>query len=79
MHECIKEYPAALAITCSHEGPFLHVQVDKKRIIYKALAPEGGASDVGQSIVHYANMVQADLVVVGSRGVQALDATSIFA
>lgn len=34
----------------------------------KALKPEGGASDVGDSIVHYARENGADILVVGSRG-----------
>ena len=28
--------------------------MEKKRIFFKAMRPEGGASDVGESVVHYA-------------------------
>lgn len=35
------------------------------------LLPEGGASDVAQSITHYAKDNKVDLVVVGSRGMGA--------
>ncbi|GBF97957.1 hypothetical protein Rsub_10630 [Raphidocelis subcapitata] len=38
------------------------------RVVARALAPEGGAGDVGAALVGYAGSVQADLVVVGSRG-----------
>ncbi|KAI7840515.1 hypothetical protein COHA_005814 [Chlorella ohadii] len=43
-------------------------QVDRSKIFFKALAPEGGASDVGQSVVHYAKENGVDLVVLGARG-----------
>ncbi|PSC72425.1 universal stress [Micractinium conductrix] len=43
-------------------------KVAKDRIFFKALAPEGGASDVGQSIVHYAKENGVGLDVLGARG-----------
>ena len=47
-------------------------QVDKKRLYYAALEPEGGASDVGLSIKHYAEANDVGVVVVGSRGMGAM-------
>lgn len=44
------------------------VKVDKAKIFFKALAPEGGASDVGESVVHYARENGVDLVAMGARG-----------
>lgn len=44
------------------------VKVDKARIFFKALSPEGGASDVGGSLVHYARENEMSLVVMGARG-----------
>lgn len=41
-------------------------------VIYKALLPEGGASDVGESLVNHAHQIGADMVVVGSRGMGAV-------
>ena len=46
--------------------------VPQERLWYRPLAPEGGASEVGASLVHYAKSNGADLVVVGSRGMGAL-------
>lgn len=43
-------------------------RVDKSRVFFKALAPEGGASDVGQSIVHYAQENAVSVAVLGARG-----------
>ncbi|KAL4434290.1 hypothetical protein ABPG75_000731 [Micractinium tetrahymenae] len=43
-------------------------KVDSSRIFFKALAPEGGASDVGQSIVHYAKENAVSMAVLGARG-----------
>lgn len=43
-------------------------KVERGRAVAEALVPEGGASDVGAAIVKYAKRQQADLVVVGSRG-----------
>lgn len=45
--------------------------MERGRIFYKALEPEGGASDVGLSIKHYAQANGIDLVVMGSRGMFA--------
>lgn len=44
----------------------------KERIFFKALEPEGGASDIGLSIKHYAEANAIDLVVMGSRGMGAV-------
>lgn len=49
-----------------------YIQVDKKRIFFKALEPEGGASDVGKSLKHYAEANQIDVLVMGSRGMGAV-------
>lgn len=46
--------------------------VGRDRIFLKALQPEGGASDVAQSLVHYARENGVDLAVVGSRGMGSL-------
>lgn len=46
--------------------------MDRSRICYKALEPEGGASGISDSIVHYAEVNDVDLVVVGARGVGAI-------
>ncbi|KAI3423019.1 hypothetical protein D9Q98_010704 [Chlorella vulgaris] len=43
-------------------------KVERERIFFKALPPEGGASDVGQSVVHYSKANGVDLVVLGARG-----------
>ncbi|KAL4424950.1 hypothetical protein ABPG77_009679 [Micractinium sp. CCAP 211/92] len=43
-------------------------RVDKSRVFFKALAPEGGASDVGESIVHYAKENAVSMAVLGARG-----------
>jgi len=45
--------------------------VPKERIFFKALEPEGGASEIGLSIKHYAHANGIDLVVMGSRGMGA--------
>jgi nucleotide-binding universal stress UspA family protein len=42
--------------------------VDRRRVFFKSLEPEGGASEVGLSIKHYAQSNDIDLVVMGSRG-----------
>ena len=49
-----------------------NVQVPRNNIRYKALEPEGGASDVGLSIKHYAEANKIDVVVMGSRGMGAI-------
>eukprot|EP00884_Botryococcus_braunii_P006629 jgi/Botrbrau1/15968/Bobra.0294s0006.1 len=45
--------------------------VNKERIWYRALQPEGGASDVGESILHYARQNKVDVLVLGNRGLGA--------
>jgi len=47
----------------------------RSSIFWRALAPEGGASGVAESIRHYARVNRMDLVVVGSRGHGALRRT----
>lgn len=47
-------------------------KVDKERVFFKALEPEGGASDIGLSIKHYQEANGIDVVVVGSRGMGAV-------
>ena len=46
--------------------------MDKDRVFFKILEPEGGASDVGLSLKHYAEANDVDVVVVGSRGMGAV-------
>ena len=48
------------------------MQVNRERIFYKALEPEGGASDVGKSLQHYAEANKIDVLIVGSRGMGAV-------
>ncbi|KAG7667900.1 hypothetical protein Ndes2526B_g01691 [Nannochloris sp. 'desiccata'] len=47
-------------------------KVDKERVFFKALEPEGGASDISLSIKHYQEANGIDVVVVGSRGMGAV-------
>lgn len=42
--------------------------VPRERLFFKNMLPEGGASDVGDSLLHYAKENKLDLIVVGSRG-----------
>lgn len=49
--------------------------VPKSQIFFKGLVPEGGASDVAGSIVHYAAANRASVVVCGSRGLGSLSRT----
>eukprot|EP00887_Chlorella_sp_A99_P000632 scaffold5.g632.t1 len=72
---------AAVAAVAPHDPPSHHngaswrpslSDIDKSRIFFKALYPEGGASDVGESIVHYAKANKVDLLVVGARGMGAI-------
>lgn len=52
--------------------PFKNAQVPRERMFFKALEPEGGASDVGLSIQHYADANGVDVAVIGSRGMGAV-------
>lgn len=45
----------------------------KEQVFFKSMFPEGGASDVGESLCHYARDNAISLVVVGSRGLGALE------
>jgi nucleotide-binding universal stress UspA family protein len=59
-------------MTFSEQKLIQNVQVPRNTIRYKALEPEGGASDVGLSIKHYAEANKIDVVVMGSRGMGAI-------
>ena len=45
--------------------------MDRAQIFVKALTPEGGASDAGGALVHYAASNGVDVVVMGARGMGA--------
>lgn len=49
----------------------MFVQMDKDRIQFKALEPEGGAGDIGQSVRHYAIENKIDIAVFGARDMGA--------
>ncbi|GAB4816632.1 hypothetical protein N2152v2_003678 [Parachlorella kessleri] len=66
------EWRQGVAVVLAAAGAAEGVGVDKKRIFFKAMRPEGGASDVGESVVHYALENGVDVVVVGSRGMGSL-------
>ncbi|CAG9463042.1 unnamed protein product [Pedinophyceae sp. YPF-701] len=46
--------------------------VPRTSIWYRPLLPEGGASEVGQSIVHYCQKNEIDVLFVGSRGLSSV-------
>lgn len=48
------------------------MQVNKERVFFKDLEPEGGASDVGLSMKHYQEANGIDVLVLGSRGMGAV-------
>ena len=48
------------------------MQLNKDRVFFKALEPEGGASDVGLSMKHYQEANDIDVFVIGSRGMGAM-------
>jgi hypothetical protein len=47
-------------LSASDSGP-PGLQVNRERIWYRALQPEGGASDVGESILHYVRQNKVNL------------------
>ena len=59
--------PSADALTHSHPG-MLHTQVKAGHVQTTPLAASGGASGVGASIASYVEACDADMVVLGSRG-----------
>lgn len=40
----------------------------KEKVFFKALEPEGGASDVGESIKHYTESNNINVAIMGARG-----------
>lgn len=65
-----KQESMALAENTCKKGVAIAIRqgVPKESLFYKHLSPEGGASDVAESIRKYAEANGVDIVVVGSRG-----------
>lgn len=70
-HLLLSSIPSKLNLPSSILCIFF-LQVDKERVFFKALEPEGGASDISLSIKHYQEANGIDVVVVGSRGMGAV-------